>query len=81
MPSNSYTGESYDVTSRGTNEWGNNWDHRVSSSGDHGYHYSNKDGSYYYQNTDGSRYYNSGSGYSRHTSASGRTNERYTSSK
>lgn len=61
MPKNSYTGESYDVTSRGVNDqvcttWlfvklgadessvtqGNSYDHRVSESGGHSYHYSNK---------------------------------------
>nr|VWP01362.1 Endochitinase 2 (EC (Chitinase 2) [Ganoderma boninense] len=77
MPTNENTGEQYDITSRGTNEWGNNWDHRVSENGDHGYHYSNKDGSYYYQNFDGSRYYNDGKGYSRHTSSGGNVTENH----
>ncbi|KAM5537249.1 hypothetical protein V8D89_009182 [Ganoderma adspersum] len=77
MPQNNYTGEHYDVTSRGTNSQGNSYDHRVSENGDHGYHYSNKDGSYYYLNTDGSKYYNSGDGYSRHTSSDGYTSQQY----
>ncbi|KAI0649002.1 hypothetical protein C8Q79DRAFT_948317 [Trametes meyenii] len=77
MPENSYTGESYDVTSRGVNDQGNSYDHRVSESGQHSYHYSNNDGSYYYQNSDGSRYYNSGDGYSRYTTTSGYTSEKY----
>ncbi|KAI1796928.1 hypothetical protein LXA43DRAFT_985176 [Ganoderma leucocontextum] len=73
MPKNNYTGESYDVTSRGTNSQGNSYDHRVSESGGHGYHYSNRDGSYYYSNTDGSKYYNCGDGYARYTPSGGST--------
>ncbi|KAI0719413.1 hypothetical protein C8T65DRAFT_636600 [Cerioporus squamosus] len=76
MPYNSYSDEYYAVTSRGTNDQGNRWDHRVTESGQHGYHYSNRDGSYYYQNPDGSRYYNNGDGYSRHISTSGKVSEK-----
>ncbi|OBZ66146.1 hypothetical protein A0H81_13714 [Grifola frondosa] len=81
MPHNSYTGEDYNVTSRGVNDQGNSYDHRVSSAGDHSYHYSNKDGGYYYQNSDSSRYYNSGDGYSRHTAADGSVTERTANTK
>ncbi|KAH9847687.1 hypothetical protein C2E23DRAFT_847697 [Lenzites betulinus] len=42
MSKNSNAGESYDVTSRGVNDQGNSYDHRVSESGGHSYHYSNK---------------------------------------
>ncbi|RPD74919.1 hypothetical protein L226DRAFT_535136 [Lentinus tigrinus ALCF2SS1-7] len=77
MPYNSYTGEYYDVTSRGTNDYGNRWDNRVTENGQRGYHYSNQDGSYYYKNPDGSRYYKSRDGYSRHTSTSGKVTQKF----
>ncbi|KAF8504627.1 hypothetical protein F5888DRAFT_1605037 [Russula emetica] len=75
MPTNNHTGESYQVTSSGTNSQGNDYDHRVSESGGHGYHYSNNDGSYYYQNTDGSKYYNSGDGYASYTPSEGQASQ------
>ncbi|RPD60202.1 hypothetical protein L227DRAFT_575729 [Lentinus tigrinus ALCF2SS1-6] len=81
MPTNSNTGENYTVTSSGTNDQGNSYDHRVSDSGDHSYHYSNSDGSYYYSNSDGSTYYNSSTGYSNYTSPSGDSYKSYSSSK
>ncbi|KAJ8473207.1 hypothetical protein ONZ51_g8012 [Trametes cubensis] len=79
MPENSYTGEHYDVTSSGVNDQGNSYDHRVSESGAHSYHYSNSDGSYYYQNSDGSTYYNNGDGFSTYTFSSGDTTQNYNS--
>ncbi|KAI0283688.1 hypothetical protein BGY98DRAFT_911326 [Russula aff. rugulosa BPL654] len=75
------SGESYQVTSSGVNSQGNSYDHRVSESGDHSYHYSNNDGSYYYQNSDGSTYYNSGDGYARYTSSEGQVSEQTNSKK
>ncbi|WWC69680.1 uncharacterized protein I206_103623 [Kwoniella pini CBS 10737] len=58
------------ITSYGQNSQGNNYDTRVDSSGNTGYHYSNNNGSYYYSNTNGSTYYNSGNGHSQYTSPS-----------
>ncbi|OBZ62669.1 hypothetical protein A0H81_15037 [Grifola frondosa] len=81
MPHNYYTGEDYNVTSRGVNDQGNAYDHRVSSTGDHSYHYSNKDGGYYYHNSDNSRYYNSGNGYSSYTSADGHVSKCFKNTK
>ncbi|KAN0125750.1 hypothetical protein V8E52_000957 [Russula decolorans] len=75
MPANNNTGESYTVTSSGTNSQGNDYDHRVTESGGHAYHYSNNDGSYYYQNTNGSTYYNSGDGDTRYTSSEGQVSQ------
>ena len=48
---------------RGTNQYGNNYDHRGDGAAQGGtYHYSNTDGSYYYQNTNGSTFYQSAQG-------------------
>ncbi|TFK93690.1 hypothetical protein K466DRAFT_580744 [Polyporus arcularius HHB13444] len=81
MSANSKSGDSYTVTSKGTNDQGNSYDHRVSDSGGHSYHYSNSNGSYYYSNSNGSTYYNSGSGYSNYTSPDGNSRSSYSSSK
>ncbi|OCH95680.1 hypothetical protein OBBRIDRAFT_830633 [Obba rivulosa] len=78
MSSNSSSAQQpdYTITSSGVNDQGNSWDHRVSSDGGHGYHYSNQDGSYYYQNPNGSTYYDSGKGYSQYTSPSGQVTQK-----
>ncbi|CDR39487.1 RHTO0S04e05666g1_1 [Rhodotorula toruloides] len=75
MPKDNY-GQSYDISSSGTNDQGNHYCSRYYSSdasNSNSYHYSNSDGSYYYSNSDGSTYYNSGDGYSNYTSPSGQS--------
>ncbi|KIY65125.1 hypothetical protein CYLTODRAFT_334068, partial [Cylindrobasidium torrendii FP15055 ss-10] len=64
-------GQYYDVTGRGINNQGNTWSSRQNTSGQHGYHYANKDGGYYYQNFDDSRYYQSPGNYAEYTRPSG----------
>ncbi|CAF1433208.1 unnamed protein product [Rotaria magnacalcarata] len=64
MSSNS----NYTQWQRGTNQNGNQYDHRGDGAARGGtYHYSNRDGSYYYQNKDGSTYYSSPQGYGNYT--------------
>ncbi|KAI5813355.1 hypothetical protein BZA77DRAFT_321898 [Pyronema omphalodes] len=72
MPSDN-RGNTYNVTSHGTNSQGNHYCSRDFSSssgsagGSKGYHYSNSDGSYYYSNPNGSTYHNNGQGGSTYT--------------
>ncbi|KAM5537250.1 hypothetical protein V8D89_009183 [Ganoderma adspersum] len=75
MPTDEFTGEQYEITSEGTNASGNKWEHRVSESGKHGYHYSNQSGSYYSYDFDASSYYNDVKGYSRTTTSEGKVTE------
>ncbi|KAI0719412.1 hypothetical protein C8T65DRAFT_736738 [Cerioporus squamosus] len=85
MPTNSHTGENYTVTSSGTNDQGNSYDHRVSDSGDHSYHYSNKYTIYSaiptpfnpFSHSNGSYYYSNSDGSTYYNSGSGYSN--YTS--
>ncbi|KAK4335644.1 hypothetical protein RTBOTA2_004387 [Rhodotorula toruloides] len=71
MPKDNY-GNSYDISSSGTNDQGKHYCSRDYGS-DASNSNSNSDGSYYYSNSDGSTYYNSGDGYSNYTSPSGQS--------
>ncbi|GAA5987564.1 hypothetical protein JCM10908_002010 [Rhodotorula pacifica] len=64
-------GQSYDVSSSGTNDQGNHYCSRDYGNESNSYHYSNSDGSYYYSNSDGSTYHNDGNGGATYTSSSG----------